>query len=160
MNNRKANESRFPVFCYIIFHDCVGDHFIIHYLLFHTISLLHLFIGVNQHYPCIHVINHSWCSLLILKNIINMLVKLLSKVSQYILPWWDQKCGTEIQVGIPYSLLTIYHTLLPNNHWKSTERDHYNIQNQSDIFFIWSLLEINILFKIMNYLVNICFEAE
>ena len=60
----KANESQFPVSCYIIFHDCVGDHFIIHYSLFYTISLLHLLQVYTNTYLCIHVINHcSWCSL-------------------------------------------------------------------------------------------------
>ena len=41
-SNYKANESQFIVSRYTIFHDCVGDHFIFHYSLFYTISLLHL----------------------------------------------------------------------------------------------------------------------
>ena len=56
----KANESQFPASRYIIFYECVGDHFIIHYfffILYHFIIVP--VIGVNQHYPRVHSINHS-----------------------------------------------------------------------------------------------------
>ena len=40
-------------------------------------------------YHCIHVINHSWCSLQTLKTTWRYLYN-YHQVSKYILPWWDQ----------------------------------------------------------------------
>ena len=71
----------------------------------------------------------------------------------------DQKRRTEVVVGIHYYPYAM--PLLPRKSQKLTERDvWYIFKTTDDLFSCSSLLEINILFRIMNYLVSICFEAE
>ena len=64
-NALKTNGSQFPVSCYIMFHECVGDHFIIHYLIPFHYCICH---RCKPTLPLYSFVNQSWRSSQTLKN--------------------------------------------------------------------------------------------
>ena len=64
-NAPKTNGSQLPVSCYIMFHKCVGDHFIIHYLIPFHYCICH---RCKPTLPLYSFVNQSWRSSQTLKN--------------------------------------------------------------------------------------------
>ena len=104
----KAYESQFPVSHYIIFHDCVGDLFIIHYFIpFHYC----IWYSVNRYLPLCscdksHHLKTTW------RYLYNY--KFHNKL-QYILLWWDpSKSKAQGRDWVRHSLLTICDVIKQN----------------------------------------------
>ena len=138
LHRYKANESQFPVSCYIIFYDCVGDCFIIHYFIPFHYCICCRCKPIIPTLVFMWFTRDSWLSLQTLKNHMKVLVQLLSKVSKFILLRWDQSISKAWDRDWSrYSLFTIYHapSLLLENPWKSREIDVYDIFKTAMIYF-------------------------
>ena len=119
----QANERQFTVSRYVIFHDYLGDYFIIYYSKpFHY--RIYYRCKPTLGLPLFYVIKHSWCSLQILKNHmkVGLLLHLLSKVSyftvmgsiflsvQELLGYVNDPLGC----SIPHDHSTLFYMLLPS----------------------------------------------